>query len=101
MPKSGKYILLFRDYIGKDEKENKVSRVKKENSAPVNIESKLDPRLGELITTICDVQMINHAMAELTFDINKLPLGKLTQDIIKVCSISGEFHLIFRKVFPH
>ena len=72
-------MLLEIDYSGKNEVEEE-KKVKEETPIP---DSKLDQRLQSLVDFISNDKMVNAAMAELKYDAKKLPLGKLTQDIIK------------------
>lgn len=84
---SGKYTLLQRDYsadddeadAGDDEEEANGNGQDKKSQA----ESKLDPRVQELVKLICDLKMMKQAMLEVGYDANKLPLGKLSKDHIK------------------
>ena len=46
-------------------------------------ESKLDPRLQELISLICDVSQINQTLSQIGYDAKKMPLGKLSENTLK------------------
>jgi poly [ADP-ribose] polymerase len=78
---SGKYTLLARDYFAEEEKKNPAPAANATVSSAVP-KSKLDARLQDLIQLICDTKMMSRELAELNYDANKLPLGKLTKEIV-------------------
>ncbi|CAG8650312.1 2001_t:CDS:2 [Cetraspora pellucida] len=76
----GKYTLLERDY-GDDE----VDILTKNNAVvppPPIPESKLHPKIQNIIKLIFDVSLWNDTMVELNYDASKLPLGKLSKNTI-------------------
>ncbi|CAG8767734.1 5571_t:CDS:1, partial [Acaulospora morrowiae] len=86
----GKYTLLERDYGGDDE-ENKdeVRDTKKgkgkevdDSEPPKEPESKLNPKVQDIIRTIFDISAFKDTMVELNYDAAKLPLGKLSKNTI-------------------
>ncbi len=55
-------------------------------------ESKLDPAVKSLMELIFDEKKMNDAIVEMKYDVQKLPLGKLTSAQIKgMCSIMRSF----------
>jgi len=84
VPKAGKYTLIEIDY-GNDKEEEK--KPAKRDVSPAKekklVESKLDPRVQELIRMIFDMKMMENTLVEMEFDIKKSPLGKLTKKQIK------------------
>jgi hypothetical protein len=46
-------------------------------------DSKLDKRVADLISLICDVRQMNAAMLELEIDVKRMPLGKLSKKQIR------------------
>jgi hypothetical protein len=47
-------------------------------------DSKLDPRVRQLVEMICDMNMMQAAMVEIGFDARKMPLGKLSKRTIEL-----------------
>eukprot|EP01112_Ceratiomyxa_fruticulosa_P003582 TRINITY_DN138_c0_g1_i5.p1 TRINITY_DN138_c0_g1~~TRINITY_DN138_c0_g1_i5.p1 ORF type:complete len:680 (+),score=156.34 TRINITY_DN138_c0_g1_i5:230-2269(+) len=80
-PRPGKYTLIEIDY-GHDEPEKPIVSTKGKEKA-ITTKSKLDPKVQELIKLIFDLKMMERTLVELEFDINKMPLGKLTKKQIK------------------
>ncbi|XP_071822124.1 poly [ADP-ribose] polymerase 2-like [Apostichopus japonicus] len=77
----GKYDLLKMDYSAKDEAKDKTDAGEKpEKPKP---DSKLDKRVQELITLICNIQAMEDMVVEMKYDAQKAPLGKLTDKQIK------------------
>ncbi|CAG8831578.1 13268_t:CDS:1 [Gigaspora margarita] len=77
----GKYTLLERDYG--DDAVDVSTKNKAEVSPPPSIpESKLHPKIQDVIKMIFDVNLWNDAMVELNYDASKLPLGKLSKSTI-------------------
>lgn len=82
-PVRGKYTLLARDYFAENEKdESSSSSSSAAASSAEPVPSKLPPRVQELMKLICDTQMMARELSELNYDANKLPLGKLTKEIV-------------------
>lgn len=105
--KRGKYVLLERDFTidddtkdesknknddGDDDDENdgkstttKQKRKSNQQSAAAvatpqqQVQCTLDKRVQNLITLICDVNMMNRQMIEMEYDVKKMPLGKLSK----------------------
>lgn len=81
-----KYTWLERDYS--DEVTNKSeAKANKKEEKPKAVtktpeESKLDSRLAQFITLICNVKMMKQQMMEIGYDANKMPLGKLSKATI-------------------
>jgi poly [ADP-ribose] polymerase len=80
--KPGKYTYLqrFGSADDEDEAEDKDDEAEDDNTPPP---SKLHPRVRELIAMISDVQMINKALFDFGFDVNKQPLGKLNKQVLE------------------
>eukprot|EP00271_Cylindrocystis_brebissonii_P016170 TRINITY_DN3942_c0_g1_i1.p1 TRINITY_DN3942_c0_g1~~TRINITY_DN3942_c0_g1_i1.p1 ORF type:complete len:968 (-),score=323.57 TRINITY_DN3942_c0_g1_i1:521-3424(-) len=78
-PHAGKYTMLEMDYSAEpeegEEDKGKAATAKK-------VESKLDPRVLELVNLICDADMFQREMCEIGYDAKKLPLGKLSRKTI-------------------
>lgn len=79
----GKYDLLAIDYGAKGEDETDSVKIKKEKSDVKIPDSKLDKRLQDLLTMICDVKSMEDTVREMKYDCVKAPLGKLTSEQIK------------------
>ncbi|MCO5608356.1 hypothetical protein L7F22_062565 [Adiantum nelumboides] len=80
VPVRNKYTWLERDYS--DDAEASESKVKKPSIPKVPKESKLDSRLAQFISCICNVDMMKQQMMEIGYDANKMPLGKLSKATI-------------------
>lgn len=85
-PKPNKYAFVERSYnedSSDDEAEDGANGVKKEEDEeePV-IESKLDKATQDLMALIFNQQYFLQTMANLNYDANKLPLGKLSKATI-------------------
>ncbi|CAG8530387.1 12742_t:CDS:1 [Acaulospora colombiana] len=85
----GKYTLLERDYGDdcedtKDEVDcTKKGKGKVESAEPPEVpESKLHPKVQDIIRTIFDISAFSNTMVELNYDATKLPLGKLSKNTI-------------------
>lgn len=82
-PRNNKYTFLERNYEEDDEeaeKEKETKAVKKEatdDGPPV--ESKLEKPIQDLMAFIFNQQHINSALASMSYDAQKLPLGKLSE----------------------
>ena len=84
-PVNGKYTLVAMNYT--QEKEQAKAKDKdgdgdEEDDAPLP-ESTLPEKVQELITDICNIQMMEGAMREIGYDASKMPLGQLSESNIK------------------
>eukprot|EP00916_Digyalum_oweni_P014610 GHVL01023971.1.p1 GENE.GHVL01023971.1~~GHVL01023971.1.p1 ORF type:complete len:547 (+),score=90.13 GHVL01023971.1:3-1643(+) len=81
VPIKGKYTLLQMDYgedeIDKEAGDSTPKEVKKE--AP----SKLHTKIQKLMELIFDLNMMKMRMAEIGYDAEKMPLGKISKEMIK------------------
>ncbi|KAF9428510.1 Poly [ADP-ribose] polymerase 2 [Podila epigama] len=84
----GKYFLLPPDEADSDDEEENdekkkagSSSVKKEEEQPIP-ESKLHPKVQDLVSLIFNTQMMTRQMKELDYDADKMPLGKLAKSTI-------------------
>lgn len=86
-PKPGKYAYLERNYEDSDSEEEddakKAASVKRRGmSVSEPPPSNLDPAVQDVVKLIFNQNFINNAMADLNYDANKLPLGKLSKTTI-------------------
>lgn len=74
------YTLLEMDYSKskKDTNEAKASR----NADIQPRETKLDPRVANFISLVCNISMMRQQMMEIGYNAEKLPLGKLSESTI-------------------
>ncbi|XP_054748686.2 poly [ADP-ribose] polymerase 2-like [Lytechinus pictus] len=77
---AGKYDLLKMDYDIKDNETESSGDAKK---AKPKVPSKLDIRVQNLVSLICNVKAMEDMVIEMKYDTQKAPLGKLTVDQIK------------------
>lgn len=86
-PKNNKYTFLGRNYEEDDEesaKEKEKKSVKKEPTDDLPPpESKLEKPIQDLMAFIFNQQHINSALASMSYDAQKLPLGKLSERTLK------------------
>ncbi|KAJ4750030.1 Poly [ADP-ribose] polymerase [Rhynchospora pubera] len=76
------YTWLEMDY-GEDEKDNKKGKKKRsESTSSGPKESKLERRIADFISLICNVNMMKQQMMEIGYNAEKLPLGKLSKSTI-------------------
>lgn len=84
---TGKYQLIEMNYEPDDEDESKSAGGKSKGKSKAKTvetpKSKLPKTLQELVSLICNVDMMKKAMVEIGFDAKKMPLGKLSQKTIK------------------
>lgn len=82
--KSGKYTFIERSYAeDSDNEEELAPKVKDEENEDVKMpESTLDPAVQSLMQLIFNQQYFAATMTELNYDVNKLPLGKLSKTTI-------------------
>ncbi|XP_033123730.1 poly [ADP-ribose] polymerase 2-like [Anneissia japonica] len=78
----GKYDMLEMDYTVKHGKDEADSAVVKEEPS-MQIHSKLDKRVQDVIKMICNINAMTEAVVEMKYDAVKAPLGKLTAEQIK------------------
>lgn len=83
-PKPKKYTFIERMYDDSDDEDEDEGAVKDEDDEEewVPPESKLDAATQDLMTFIFNQKYMNNAMADLNYDANKLPLGKLSKSTI-------------------
>ncbi|KIW70897.1 hypothetical protein, variant 2 [Phialophora macrospora] len=81
--KKGKYVYLEVNYEDSDAEDEKVTPVPDQDETdeedPVFAPSKLAEPVQRLMELIFNVQYFNATMAELDYDANKMPLGKLSK----------------------
>ncbi|KJX93203.1 poly polymerase 2 adp-ribosyltransferase 2 like protein [Zymoseptoria brevis] len=87
-PKPGKYVFLEKDYQESEEDEEpeelagpstqKAGRSR--SSSPVK--SKLNPRVASLLELIFNQEHMDSVMADMNYDVKKMPLGKLSKATI-------------------
>ncbi|EED18221.1 poly(ADP)-ribose polymerase PARP, putative [Talaromyces stipitatus ATCC 10500] len=83
-PKSGKYSFLERDYEEDDPDEEEAKAKNQQQKKPAGDErpppeSKLPEPIQEVVSLIFNQEYAMKALADLNFDANKLPLGKLSK----------------------
>lgn len=82
-PKNGKYTFLERNYEEDEEDEKeKSSVVKKEDDSP-SVESIMSKPLQDLMSFIFNTDHFLQALASMSYDVHKLPLGKLSDRTLK------------------
>lgn len=86
-PKNDKYTFLERNYEEDDEeaekeKENKAVKKEPSENKPA-VESKLEKPIQDLMSFIFNQQHMNSALASMSYDAKKLPLGKLSERTLK------------------
>lgn len=70
----GSYVeldIVFGDELTPEEQEKKMIQDLKDSS--------LDPRVSEMIKLLFDVKIVQQTLTEIGYDLNKMPLGKLSQ----------------------
>eukprot|EP00742_Colponemidia_sp_Colp-10_P000975 GILJ01001057.1.p1 GENE.GILJ01001057.1~~GILJ01001057.1.p1 ORF type:complete len:855 (-),score=177.28 GILJ01001057.1:120-2531(-) len=82
VPHAGKYTLLEMDY-GNEEEEAKPEKKAKAKADKPEVESKLHPRVKNLVELICDLRMMKNQMVEIGYDVKKMPLGKISKRMIQ------------------
>lgn len=81
-PKVGKYTFIERNYEEDSEDDTAIEKKKKKKETAkgdANVESKLSPEVQDLISFIFNQQYFLSTMAAMSYDVNKLPLGKLSK----------------------
>jgi poly [ADP-ribose] polymerase len=82
-PKNKKYTFLERNYEEEVEEEvEKPTKVKKEDNSPP-VESLMSKPLQDLISFIFNLNNVLEALASMSYDVHKLPLGKLSIRTLK------------------
>lgn len=81
-PKPKKYTFIERNYEEDDEDDDEVKKEETEDSKP-EIESTLSKPLQDLMSFIFNPQHFIEAMASMSYDAKKLPLGKLSDRTLK------------------
>ncbi|XP_024525660.1 poly [ADP-ribose] polymerase 2 [Selaginella moellendorffii] len=78
-----KYTLLEMDYEEEDAAKQKTEK-KKDVVPPMKkqVQSKLDSRVAQFVSLICDLKMMRQQMVEIGYDARKMPLGKLSKATI-------------------
>eukprot|EP01123_Difflugia_compressa_P012721 TRINITY_DN5562_c0_g1_i1.p1 TRINITY_DN5562_c0_g1~~TRINITY_DN5562_c0_g1_i1.p1 ORF type:complete len:410 (-),score=75.15 TRINITY_DN5562_c0_g1_i1:14-1156(-) len=74
----GKYIA-----VDLDDGESTQTEHETEKASNDNIPSFIDPRVAAVVDLMFDVNMMTREMNNLHIDVRKMPLGKLSQDVIK------------------
>lgn len=80
-----KYTWLERDYSDDviEPSESKADKIdKKKFITKPTQESKLESRVAQFISCICNIDMMKQQMMEIGYDANKMPLGKLSKATI-------------------
>jgi len=81
-PKPNKYTFIERSYAdSSDDEQDAPVKVKIERKSETP-ESNLDPAIQELMELIFNQQYFAATMTELNYDVDKLPLGKLSKNTI-------------------
>lgn len=78
VPRKNKYTLLERDY-GEDMDVDEDVKGSPSSKVP---ESKLHPKIQDVVRMIFDISAFKNIMVELNYDASKLPLGKLSKNTI-------------------
>eukprot|EP00250_Pteridium_aquilinum_P005423 c15513_g1_i1 orf=287-2428(+) len=84
-PVKNKYTWLERDYSddAAEASESNAKNINKSLSiAKAPKESKLESRVAQFISIICNTNMMKQQMMEIGYDANKMPLGKLSKATI-------------------
>lgn len=83
--KKGKYTLIEIDYSATDDAkpEEKASDTTEPPKKKMKFDSKLDPRLQDLVQLISNISIFTETMREFEIDINRMPLGKLSKAQVK------------------
>jgi poly [ADP-ribose] polymerase len=83
-PKNKKYTFLERNYEEEEEEEvEKPVKVKKEDDDTPAAESLMSKPLQDLISFIFNLNNVLEALASMSYDVHKLPLGKLSMRTLK------------------
>ena len=90
-PKKGKYALIERDYDGDSSPDEGISGTESSQISDRSIgslttrpaESKLSKPVQRLMSLIFNKDYINETLADMAYDVEKLPLGKLSTRTLK------------------
>ena len=82
-PKSGKYTFIERNYEEDDEEEEQKPVKKEATEGKPAAESTLSKPLQNLMSFIFNPEYFQSAMASMSYDAKKLPLGKLSDRTLK------------------
>ncbi|KAK6064941.1 hypothetical protein SCUP515_11503 [Seiridium cupressi] len=77
-PKAKKYTFVERSYAPESDDDDPSSKVKTEDSTEAP-DSKLAPAVQELMELIFNQQYFQNVMSAMNYDVQKLPLGKLSK----------------------
>lgn len=78
----GKYTYIKREYAEQEDLDAAAEEEQKAGGkAPPK--SKLAPQVQSLVELICNVQLMKQQMLEVGYDADRLPLGKISKDVIK------------------
>lgn len=81
--KAGKYTFVEKSYADdSDAEDDAPAKVKSEEEKYEAPESQLHPAIQNLLELIFNPSYFANTMAELNYDVNKLPLGKLSKNTI-------------------
>ncbi|KAJ5140864.1 hypothetical protein N7448_004272 [Penicillium atrosanguineum] len=82
-PKAKKYTFIERNYEEDDEEEEDVIKKEEGDDTKPEIKSALSKPLQNLMSFIFNSDHINSALASMSYDAKKLPLGKLSDRTLK------------------
>jgi len=83
--KDGKYAPVEIDYGNDEEEKKEVKEKSKTPNAPAKVvECKLEKKVQDLISLICNVQNMTETLLEMEFDLKKMPLGKITKKQVEM-----------------
>lgn len=80
-PKNGKYTFIERNY--EDDDSDKTVEKTESDDVPIKMESTLTKPLQNLMSFIFNPQHVQSALASMSYDAKKLPLGKLSDRTLK------------------
>jgi poly [ADP-ribose] polymerase len=82
-PKPTKYMFIERNYEEDDEEEDDVVKKEEGDDSRPEVESALSKPLQNLMSFIFNNDHFNSALASMSYDAKKLPLGKLSERTLK------------------
>lgn len=77
-----RYAFLERNYDEAEEEEEEEDGVPSNGGAAKPLKSRLDKSLQSLMQLIFNTDIMQQSMASMSYDSNKLPLGKLSKEVI-------------------
>ncbi|KAJ5290934.1 hypothetical protein N7478_000185 [Penicillium angulare] len=83
-PKAGKYMFIERDYEADDTEDEQPVTKKEKDEPDAEVESELTKPLQNLMSFIFNFDHFQSAMASMSYDAKKLPLGKLSERTLKM-----------------